>query len=280
MVPDDAILQSWTAQPDHALPETQPGTMTYLIDRYLATETILSVHGTKDGFAGRLATRDMPVGNARFVAYELAGGTLNRTATTSLKNRVPATAVMALVGLRINTECNCAGPVNILLGPATYVDTTSKQSATRTVAPEHTRVVLAAAQTSMVNSAPFPVTAGDPFTFSMPMQVPYSSSHSGFVAIIFVSSAGVEVARMELPFQSGQHLLWAGTTDREGRFTVTLPSSTQAPSVVRFDYAAARSPLSSTLWQAPLWRYPRPALRCVCRKHGSTAPLDTWYVPT
>src|SRR5262249_4189164 len=28
-VPDDAVLQTWNTQPDHALPETQPGTMTY-----------------------------------------------------------------------------------------------------------------------------------------------------------------------------------------------------------------------------------------------------------
>jgi hypothetical protein len=34
--PDDAILQTWMAHPTHMLPETEPGTMTNLVLRYLA----------------------------------------------------------------------------------------------------------------------------------------------------------------------------------------------------------------------------------------------------
>jgi hypothetical protein len=35
LVPDQALLQSWTRQPDHMLPEDKQGTMTWLVNRYV-----------------------------------------------------------------------------------------------------------------------------------------------------------------------------------------------------------------------------------------------------
>ena len=237
MVPDDAILQTWNAQPDRALPETRPGTMTSLIDRYLAAETIITARRTGHGFAGRLATYDGPVGNTGLRAYAIDDGSLAITTTASLRSSVPAGAASALVGLRINTECGCDGPVNIWLGPAAYVDDTSHRSAARILA--HASVVRAAGQTALVNSAPFPVSAGDTFTFSLPMQVPYSARDGGYVAIIFLDGTGTEVARMALPFRPGQRPIWAGTTDSDGRFGLTLPPRTPVPSIVRVDFSGS-----------------------------------------
>ena len=37
MVPDQAIFQTWVNWPTHMLPETQPGTLTYLVRRYTAS---------------------------------------------------------------------------------------------------------------------------------------------------------------------------------------------------------------------------------------------------
>jgi hypothetical protein len=34
LVPDDAIIQTWDRHPARFLPETQPGTLTYLVNRY------------------------------------------------------------------------------------------------------------------------------------------------------------------------------------------------------------------------------------------------------
>ena len=36
LMPDDAVIQTWNRHPTHFLPETQPGTLTHLIDRYAA----------------------------------------------------------------------------------------------------------------------------------------------------------------------------------------------------------------------------------------------------
>ena len=155
---------------------------------------------------------------------------------------MPTGAVIAVVGLRINTETNGDGPVNVLLGPATYNDTTSNQSVVSTVAPAgmalNTRIIYSSAQTSLVNSMRFPVTAGDAYKFSVPMQAAYGSANNGYVALIFMNSTGNEITRVALPFQPGQQqLLLSGPTNQEGQFTVQIPASTPVPSIVQFTYA-------------------------------------------
>ena len=49
--------------PDDMLPETQPGTMTWLINRYQAGETRLVLHRSDDRLQGELAdTTGQPLG--------------------------------------------------------------------------------------------------------------------------------------------------------------------------------------------------------------------------
>jgi hypothetical protein len=73
MVPDDAILQTWETQPDHALPETQPGTMTYLVNRYAAAETVLFARRTPQGFSGAIVSQGLPLSGAQIFVYEILG---------------------------------------------------------------------------------------------------------------------------------------------------------------------------------------------------------------
>jgi hypothetical protein len=232
-VPDDAILESWHPQPLYALPETQAGTMTYLVDRYMAAETVINATKTVTGFVGSLTSGGYPVPGAQMFAYAIDDGTLNIITNASLTNTVPTGAVNAVIALRINTECECNAPVDILLGPTQYVDETSNTTVTRTVVPPSQRIVVPTGQTLAVNSASFAVTPGDAFSFSAPMQLPHSSNNSGYVAIVFLDGAGTEIERLELPFQAGQSLIWASTTNPMGQFTITAkpPSS-----ITRFDF--------------------------------------------
>jgi hypothetical protein len=231
--PDHAILQTWNPQPLYALPETQPGTMTNLVDRYAAAETVINTTKTNAGFTGTLTSHGTPVGGAQIFAYAVDDGTLNITTTALVTNTVPAGAAVAVVGLRINTECNCAGSANVLLGSAQYVDETSNTTVTTNVVSPSQRIVVPAGQTMSVNSTSFPVTPGNPFSFSVPMQVPYSSSNTGYVAIFFLNGAGAEINRLELPFQPGQRLIGMNSTNKLGQFTVT----TKPPSIAMFNYS-------------------------------------------
>jgi hypothetical protein len=100
-IPDDAILQTWAPQPDHALPETQPGTMTYLVNRYMAAETILSAQRTSDGFLGGITSQGLPLSNAQISVYaitetgwqSISAGPTNASGMFELKLSAPIPVV-------------------------------------------------------------------------------------------------------------------------------------------------------------------------------------------
>ena len=122
-VPDDTIFESWHPQPLYGLPDSSPGTMTNLVDRYIAVETVINATKTNGGFTGSLTSNGKPVPGVQLFAYGVDDGTLNITATASLTNTVPSGAVNAVIALRINTECDCNGSANIFLGTTQYLDT-------------------------------------------------------------------------------------------------------------------------------------------------------------
>jgi hypothetical protein len=65
LMPDQAILQTWHEHPLHMLPETKAGTMTNLVLRYGARETILSLNRDASRLAGRLTDASgVPVSDA------------------------------------------------------------------------------------------------------------------------------------------------------------------------------------------------------------------------
>jgi hypothetical protein len=239
MIPDDAIIQSWVTQPLYALPETQPGTMTYLVNRYLAAETEIQAVRTRTGFEGRLVSHGIPVADAQISAYAVDDGALNIKTTSLLTDTVPPGSVAARVGLRINVECNCNGPVDILLGPAQFVDKKTGALAVRDIVTPMQRVVLTAQQTMLKNSPSFSVTAGNAFSFSISMLTSYDSRNSGYVAIIFLDAAGKEITRMELPLRVGQRPIFMGRTDRNGGFTVDVPEAPISSSLVSFDFSGS-----------------------------------------
>ncbi len=244
-VPDHAILQSWHPQPLYALPETQPGTMTNLVDRYAASESIMTGAGTSLGFKGTLTSKGAPVGGAQISAYAIDDGTLNITTTASIQSKVPPDAFVAVIALRINTECNCNAPANVLLGAAKYSDDTSHAIVLRQLTSASQRIVVPAGQTMSLNSTPIPVTPGDALTFSVPMQVPFSSANSGYVALAFLTKDGTEISRLELPFHPAQRLIGIATTDMKGQFAI----SAKTTSLASFTFAGnAKLRMSSIIW--------------------------------
>ena len=236
MIPDDVIIQSWVAQPLYALPETRPGTMTYLVNRYATAETELKATRTKTGFQGTLTSDGIPVADAEIIANAIDDGILNIISVTSLTQIVPPGSATALLGFRINVECNCDGPADITLGTARYVDRDSNLSIVRDITPPSQRVVLSPQQVMSRNSPAFPVTAGHAFSLSLPMQIAYGSEQSGYVAIVFFNAAGKEIARMKLPFQPGRRAFFKGRTNKGGTFVANMPAGTTPPSIAAFDF--------------------------------------------
>ena len=75
-VPDDAIFESWHPQPLYGLPDSSPGTMTNLVDRYIAVETVINATKTNGGFTGSLTSNGKPVPGVQLFAYGVDDGTL------------------------------------------------------------------------------------------------------------------------------------------------------------------------------------------------------------
>ena len=241
-VPDQAIIQSWTALPSHDLPETKPGTLTSLVDQYAAAQTEINAKRQTKAITGTLlTTAGAKVPDAPLTAYATDDGTLKIVTTASVSSVVPTTAVRALIGVRANTfDCNCSGPVDVGLGTAKYLDTVTNDTHTQVIPETAGQIVLPSSQSDGYNSASFPVTAGNAFTFSIPMWASYASRNSGYVTLIFLDAAGVETSqRIILPFMPGRKEVWTGTTSSSGAFTYAAPTGSTLPSLVTFSYAGA-----------------------------------------
>jgi hypothetical protein len=114
--PDQAVLQSWEAYPDHVLPETRRGTFTWLIDQYSRPRPHLKLAVAGNSASATLTDRHgLPLSGKTVVlsATPLDGN--GQYAEYNVSGTVPAGAAHAVVGLRVNMECGCAGAADLAL---------------------------------------------------------------------------------------------------------------------------------------------------------------------
>jgi len=252
-IPDEAVIQTWHPQPDHTLPESTPGTLSYLVDRYETAETAIDARRSPEGLEGTLESRIGAVQGAPITVVDIDDGSLDVEDLQSISGVVPAGAASALVGLRANVECFCDGNVDVLLGEALYRDAASGTSNRVDVTTPGVRLVVAAGSRRLLNSKPFAVVAGDPYGFSVPMQVPYASRNLGYVALIFLDASGKEMKRVSLPFTPGRRIAWRGRTGPEGRFAARFDPAEPHSSVqaIEFDGDSRHRLVERVLTRAP-----------------------------
>jgi hypothetical protein len=170
-------------------------------------------------------------------------GTLD---TYSISGSVPPGATKAVVGLRMNTECGCAGSGDVSLYEASYEEAGASTSlvpdgdftqglggwglyGTRpaTLRPSDrgggSMLVAKASpsQTSMVNSPEFAVHAGQQYTAEFQARVSPESDGSGYFTVVFLSSSK-EISRARVPFVPATFDLGERTTDANGTFIATF----------------------------------------------------------
>ncbi|MFP5248427.1 MAG: hypothetical protein ACLGP3_01210 [Acidobacteriota bacterium] len=233
LVPDQAILQTWMRHPSRNLPESQPGTMTWLVNRYAAAPTRLTLQRVGDRLEGQLTGPvGKPLAGQRVQVLALDANNAGPPADRTLSDTVPEGAVSALFILRINAECGCSGPVNVTLGPLRYRDDRTGQEIVRTFAvpgsvrtAAGTHIVAAAGRKFVPNSPPWKVTPGDKWTIHVPMGAAEDSTHSGYVALLFLRKDRREVSRIPLPFEPATQPLGEVTTDTTGRFALAPSAS-------------------------------------------------------
>ncbi len=228
LVPDRALLQSWAPQPANMLPETSPGTLTYLVNRYLARQVVLTLQRDGGRLSGRLTdSSGKPVSGGKVDFVAVAGSSPTEKSPRNVSGDVPANATKAIVALRINSECGCSGPASIDLAAVNYRDSGSNVALQGPLLPNRGDNLITANPGQAVNrnSAPFPVTPGSHFSFDVLMGATTASANSGYIALVLLNANGGEVLRLRVPFQSASINLGSAVSDNSGNLTMPLPAN-------------------------------------------------------
>lgn len=220
--PAQALLYSWMPHPTHFLPESQAGTMTWLVNRYAAAETRVELQRTAARLTGQLTTTaGTPIAGQTLRIFAVDIANAGPPAEVTQSGIVPEKAKVALFALRANAECNCSGPVNVTIGRLRFRDDRTGQEVVRTLSVRGgtavaggLHIVAPSGQPMMPNTAAWPVVPGDPWTIRVEMGATGDSAHSGYVALIFGSGQ-----RVFLPFAPATRQVGQVVTDSAGRFT-------------------------------------------------------------
>jgi hypothetical protein len=254
LAPDQAVFQSWVAHPSHLFPDTDPGAFSYLLKRYFRSPTQIAAQLTQGMISGRLVDDNgKPVPGAELVGTGMNDAGPGIPSQTSLRGAVPAGARSAVLGLRIDIECECSGTADIGVGPLRYQEAGSGSTehsftpgrdgwrdgagATVNGSPEAMsfQIKTTPDHPILLNSPPFAVIAGADFVLNVPWRVSPSSSGSGYLALIFLDGIGKEIHRSELPLEPDWLPLGRARTDGRGYF-----SSRFGPSAIDVDLVKLR----------------------------------------
>jgi hypothetical protein len=269
IVPDVVTFQSWNAYPTNNLPETSTSAQTWEIDRYFRPRSSLAAQFVGQGVQGKLITMDgKPIANATINGYKPGVDFTKPLPTIVYQGVVPATAVFALVGIRLNTECNlCNGLDDVLIGAIQYQETqggTSKFTFQPVNAPgvldgaivgtqlvggtQVARIIAAPGQQVLYNSQEFPVTAGAQYTFTVPAGTVGGRGWTGNVDYLWGDGKGGG-SRVTITPGPGKALVSTTTTNPDGTFALSpLPRTVDGPGPVTVEFDGGGGVYRSSVW--------------------------------
>jgi hypothetical protein len=245
IVPAQAIFTSWDPNPLYDLPETASTAQTWLINRYTLPRTLIEAQFMGAGATGKLTTSEgAPIANATIQA-NMPGVNFNRPLpSTVLHGVVPAGAVSAIIGIRLNTECACAGVSDVLIGTLQYQETVNgvcrpafpyaypnKPAISGTGATVNgetvggtrvTRVTVQPNQSFLANSQSFAVTANAQYQFTVPAASVGGQGWYGNIIIIWLDKNGNGIARLFVIPDPGHVTTSIATTAKDGTFTAPV----------------------------------------------------------
>ena len=231
--PDDIVFQSWDDRPTRVLPETQPGTLMNLVREGSKPPARLTLDIGQNAIEGQVTA---PTGAAideaavGVQAADLKGGEGFRK--IALTGVVPDGASRAVFGLRLGSECNCSGPIDLQVDKLTF-----SQSATESVVrylrnPANILAISGAAPHASVNSAPFSVEPGKSYSADAMVRVQELTGYAGYLSVIFLSPNGGEVRRDKFTLKASYREIAQVRLDRGGKFVVPyngpVPAATLA----------------------------------------------------
>jgi hypothetical protein len=238
IVPDQAIFTTWSPYPKYNLPETSPGALTWLINRYFRDRALLNAQFVGQGAHGKLTTVDgKPIANAPVNGYVPGADFSKPLPTAVVQGVVPSNAAYGMLAYRLNTECNCHGPNDVLIGVLQYQETqggTAQASFSLPLTPQNykgvivdselvggtrvSRVITTATQTFAPNSGFFPVTPGAQYTFTVPATTIGGEGWFGNVFLLWADAGKAGFTRVNVIPDPGKRLMSTATTAIDGSF--------------------------------------------------------------
>jgi len=266
--PEHVFFQSWHDHPDRVLPESTPYTFTHFVNSYARTRTTLTVQAGRSGDGASLLVN----GTLREEGGAALAGQLIEYVVTPLagegviweyrlSGEVPEGATVANVGLRVNTECGCSGPSEIILYEVRYRE--GEESGNRVPNPGFAagldywglwgdgdarlepsdrgagrmlQVTALPTQSTGVNSGEIAASAGARFEVTFTARVAPEAVGSGYFALIFLGPGG-EVMRQTIPFEAGDFAAGSTQTGADGAFAFTLDGPPGGPLAVEVSFA-------------------------------------------
>lgn len=259
-ITDDLVFQSWHRYPRYVLPETEPGTYSWLIRTWAQGGPSLSLAvpgsnggGTKTATATLRDQGGTPLAGKSviFRATRLDGP--GETVPVVYNGTVPAGATGAIVGYRVNTECNCApvetslrlegvsyseggGPNRVPNGDFSRGGAEWSGWGATEFGDSAAQAEASIAEEAGLNSRAFPVTPGARFTLQFDARLSPRSLGGGYFVIIYLTDT--EVGRTKVPFEPPS-LSVTAVTNGSGVASATFPSLPEA----RWRFTAEYRPL-------------------------------------
>jgi hypothetical protein len=243
VIPDDPIFETWIDHPRRIFPASSPASHSYLVAQYELPRTHLTATRVAAGVQGRLTQANgRPVSGAQIVIEALGDDPQSPPPMRSSSGTVPPQARFAVLAMRVNSECSCSGPNDIVFGPLTYQETAGGSvhyeyrpeaaprqatgvAATPIAVANRTLMHVKVAPTGnyVFNSAVFPVTQGAQFQFRVPLASLNGNGLFGTVAVVWLNAQQQGVQRTNITVGNDATPVTTAVTDATGSYATAIP---------------------------------------------------------
>jgi hypothetical protein len=242
LIPDQAIAATWDANPKKILPESDPGALSHVLAVYQLPRTRVLAQRVLGAVQGELLdSRDRPVANSPVSLLAIGSDPTKPVPVHLVEGAVPERARYAIIALRVNSECLCAGANDLIVGDFTYsedrnlVETLSLSSLFKNhsfrptgkvefepLAGNQTvgRLLVPQDQQAIYNSSQFSVKPGATFSFRAPIGSLSGQGLFGSVAVIWLDENHNGFTRTEIRIPLDATEIARVRTDQYGRFTL------------------------------------------------------------
>jgi hypothetical protein len=242
VLPDQPVFQTWDAHPTRALPMESDSSVGGMVGYYLRPRTRFVIDRSSNALGGRLVemASGRPVAGARITLETLGADPKQPPPLRTATGSVPAKARYAILAMRVNSECHCAGSNDLMVGDLTFTESDGiTQRYSISAPPPRLPLAVKAAGTVRIddlggervarlavgpdqqfsfNSPVFAVTPGAQFTFTVPLGAVGDGGLFGTVAVIWQDADRHGLLRTIIRLTRDVAGVATTTTDADGRF--------------------------------------------------------------